>query len=79
MCLPLSPLSRSFSPSANLNPAKMTPTQEKVHTSAALARIFALCDANRAAMLKVSEDQKLSSRRYWWQDNDNDNQTTKTR
>jgi len=46
----------------------MTPTQEKVHTSAALACIFQLCDRNRAAMLKAREDQKLSRRRYWWQD-----------
>ena len=43
----------------------------------ALARIFALCDANRAALLKAREDQKLSATRYWWQDNDNE--TTKTR
>jgi hypothetical protein len=43
----------------------------------ALVRIFQLCDANRAALLKAREDAKLSARRYWWQDNDNE--TTKTR
>jgi hypothetical protein len=43
----------------------------------ALARIFQLCDANRAALLKAREDQKLSRRRYWWQDTDNE--TTKTK
>lgn len=32
----------------------------------ALARIFAICDANRAAMLKAREDSKLSRHRYWW-------------
>ena len=46
----------------------MTPAQEQAHTSAALSHIFALCDANRAALLKAREDQKLSRRRYWWQD-----------
>lgn len=45
----------------------------------ALARIFQLCDANRAALLKAREDRKLSGRRFWWQDNDNETQTTKTR
>jgi hypothetical protein len=34
----------------------------------ALDRIFQLCDANRAAMLKAREDQKLFRRRFWWQD-----------
>jgi hypothetical protein len=43
----------------------------------ALARIFALCDANRTALLKAREDRKLSARRFWWQDNENE--TTKTR
>lgn len=43
-----------------------TPPPDRLET--ALARIFALCDANRAAMLKAREDQKLSRRRYWWQD-----------
>lgn len=46
----------------------MTPAQEQARTSAALARIFAICDANRAALLKAREDQKLSRRRFWWQD-----------
>ena len=41
----------------------------------ALARIFALCDANRAALLKAREDQKLSRRRYWWQEHETE--TTK--
>ena len=34
----------------------------------ALARIFQLCDANRAALLKAREDAKLSAVRFWWQD-----------
>ena len=54
----------------------MTPAQEQAHTQTALARIFQLCDANRAAMLKAREDQKLSRRRYWWQD---EQETTKTK
>jgi len=55
----------------------MTPTQEQAHTKTALARIFAICDHNRAAMLKAREDQKLSARRYWWQDTENENTKTK--
>jgi hypothetical protein len=43
----------------------------------ALARIFAICDANRAAMLKAREDAKLSRRRYWWQDNETETAQTK--
>lgn len=46
----------------------MTPAQEQAHTQSALARIFAICDANRAALLKAREDAKLSRRRFWWQD-----------
>jgi hypothetical protein len=42
------------------------PPADKLET--ALARIFALCDANRAALLKAREDRKLSAHRYWWQD-----------
>lgn len=53
----------------------MTPAQEQAHTSAALSRIFALCDANRAAMLKAREDAKLSRRRFWWQDTETETQT----
>lgn len=41
----------------------------------ALCRIFSICDANRAAMLKAREDAKLSRRRYWWQENDKENET----
>ena len=41
----------------------------------ALSRIFALCDANRAALFKAREDRKLSARRYWWQEHDNETQT----
>jgi hypothetical protein len=52
-----------------------TPPTNRLET--ALARNFQLCDANRAALLKAREDQKLSTNRYWWQDNDNE--TTKTR
>ena len=48
----------------------MTPAQEQAYTQTALTRIFALCDRNRAAMLKAREDAKLSRRRYWWQDNE---------
>lgn len=50
-----------------------TPPPDRLET--ALARIFQLCDANRAALLKAREDRKLSSRRPWWQDNDNETQT----
>jgi len=57
----------------------MTPAQEQTRLESALARIFAICDANRAAMLKAREDQKLSRRRFWWQDNDNDNETQNKR
>lgn len=46
----------------------MTPAQEQARLETALARIFQLCDANRAAMLKAREDQKLFRRRFWWQD-----------
>jgi hypothetical protein len=55
----------------------MTPAQEQARTQTALARIFALCDANRAAMLKAREDRKLSARRFWWQDTEQE--TTKTK
>ncbi len=55
----------------------MTPAQEQAHTQTALARIFELCNANRAALLKDREDQKLSRRRYWWQDTENENTKTK--
>ena len=48
-----------------MNRAMQTPP-DRLET--ALARIFQLCDRNRAAMLKAREDQKLSARRYWWQD-----------
>ena len=61
---------------AGLNHAMQTPTPDRLET--ALARIFLLCDANRAAMLKAREDQKISSRRFWWQD-EQETQTTKTR
>lgn len=44
------------------------------HLELALARIFAICEANRAAMLKAREDAKLSRRRFWWQD-DKENET----
>ena len=43
----------------------------------ALARTFSICDHNRAAMLKAREDAKLSGRRYWWQDTENE--TTKNK
>ncbi len=55
----------------------MTPAQEQAHTQTALARIFAICDANRAALLKAREDAKLSAHRYWWQDTENETQNTK--
>jgi hypothetical protein len=51
------------------------PPADKLET--ALARIFALCDANRAALLKARENAKLSRRRYWWQDTENENTKTK--
>ena len=50
--------------------------EEQKRLETALSRIFALCDANRAAMLKAREDRKLSRRRYWWQD---EQETTKTK
>ena len=50
--------------------------EEQKRLETALARIFALCDANRAAMLKAREDAKLSATRYWWQD---EQETTKTK
>ncbi len=53
-----------------------TPPTNRLET--ALSRIFALCDANRAALLKAREDQKLSANRFWWQD-EQETQTTKTR
>ena len=46
---------------------------DKLETS--LARIFQLCDRNRAALLKAHEDRKLSRRRYWWQDTETETQT----
>jgi len=46
----------------------MTPAQEQARLETALARIFQLCEANRAAMLKAREDQKLSRHRFWWRD-----------
>lgn len=52
----------------------MTPAQEQARTQNALARIFQLCDRNRAAMLKAREDAKLFRRRFWWQD---EQETTK--
>lgn len=52
---------------------------DQTRLETAVARIFQLCDANRAALLKAREDRKLSGRRFWWQDNDNETQTTKTR
>jgi len=57
----------------------MTPAQEQAHTKTTLARIFALCDANRAALLKAREDQKLSATRYWWQDEQETETTHKAR
>lgn len=57
---------------AGLNHAMQTPPSDRLET--ALARIFQLCDANRAALLKAREDQKLSRHRFWWQEHDNDNE-----
>jgi len=51
---------------------------DQTRLESSLARIFQLCDANRAALLKAREDRKLSSRRFWWQD-EQETQTTKTR
>ena len=50
--------------------------EEQKRLETALSHIFALCDANHAAMLKAREDRKLSRRRYWWQD---EQETTKTK
>ena len=49
--------------------------EDCTHLEAALSRIFAICDANRAAILKANEDRKLSRHRYWWQDDDKENET----
>ena len=47
----------------------------------ALSRIFNLCNANRAALLKAREDQKLSRSRLWYRDGEteNENANHKTR
>jgi hypothetical protein len=50
----------------------MNPPPDRLET--ALSRIFAICDANRAALLKANEDAKLSRRRYWWQENEPETQ-----
>ena len=35
---------------------------------AKLERLFAAMEARKAAIRREREDQKLSRRRYWWQD-----------
>jgi hypothetical protein len=49
------------------------------HTQAALSRIFALCNANRATLAKAREDAKLSRARLWWRDGETENEKHKTR
>jgi len=49
------------------------------HTQAALSRIFQLCNANRAALLKAREDTKLSRVRLWYRDGETENENHKTR
>ena len=49
--------------------------EDQTSLKTSLARIFAICDANRAAILKANEDRKLSRHRYWWQDDDKENET----
>lgn len=47
---------------------------------AKLSRLFAAMEARKAAIRREREDQKLSRRRYWWQEpqtNEN-NETNKT-
>jgi len=50
----------------------MCENQTRLETT--LSRIFAIREANRAAMLKAREDANLSRRRFWWQD-DKENET----
>lgn len=54
------------------------PTIEE-RTQTALSRIFALCNANRAAIAKAREDQKISRSRLWWRDGETENENHKTR
>jgi hypothetical protein len=51
----------------------------EAHTQNALSRIFALCNANRAALAKAREDAKLSRSRLWWRDGETENENHKTR
>ncbi len=48
-------------------------------TQLALSRIFALCNANRATLLKAREDAKISRSRLWWRDGETENENHKTR
>ena len=43
------------------------PTIEQ-QTASTLSHIFALCDANRAALAKAREDAKLSRLSLWYRD-----------
>jgi hypothetical protein len=57
----------------------MTPAREQQHTQSTLSRIFDLCNANRAALLKAREDAKLSRSRLWYRDGETENEKHKTR
>jgi hypothetical protein len=57
----------------------MTSNDIEAHTQTTLSRIFALCNANRAALLKAREDAKISRARLWWRDGETENENHKTR
>lgn len=45
---------------------------------AKLSRLFAAMEARKAAIRREREDQKLSRRRYWWQDEPQTEQNNET-
>jgi hypothetical protein len=57
----------------------MTSNAIEQHTQTALSRIFALCNANRATLLKAREDAKLSRSRLWYRDGETETENHKTR
>ncbi len=50
---------------------------ERLETT--LARIFDLCNANRAALAKAREDAKISRSRLWYRDGETETENHKTR
>ena len=61
----------------NANPMNASAIEQ--HTQSALSRIFQLCNANRAALLKAREDAKLSRARLWYRERETENENHKTR